>query len=122
MNVGESPTIEMFQQDGSTPLTKTVLSPNTAYTTSAPEVTGMNPTKWEVILPISLVNSDTELGEVIDFSSSFSVEEPSGKVSIAADAGLPLGTHTLRLKATNASGDEFEFPNELIIELSLIHI
>ena len=117
VNVGESPTIEMFQQDGSTPLTKTVLSPNTAYTTSAPEVTGMNPTKWEVILPISLVNSDTELGEVIDFSSSFSVEEPSGKVSIAADAGLPLGTHTLRLKATNASGDEFEFPNELIIEV-----
>ena len=117
VNVGESPTIEIFQQDGSTPLTKTVLSPNTAYTTSAPEVTGMNPTKWEVILPISLVNSDTELGEVIDFSSSFSVEEPSGKVSIAADAGLPLGTHTLRLKATNASGDEFEFPNELIIEV-----
>ena len=107
VNVGESPTIEMFQQDGSTPLTKTVLSPNTAYTTSAPEVTGMNPTKWEVIFPASLVNSDTELGEVIDFSSSFSVEEPSGKVSIAEDAGLPLGTHSLGLKATNASDDEF---------------
>ena len=117
VNVGESPTIEMFQQDGSTPLTKTVLSPNTAYTTSAPEVTGMNPTKWEVILPISLVNSDTELGEVIDFSSSFSVEEPSGKVSIAANAGLPLGIHSLGLKATNATGDEFEFIDILTIEV-----
>ena len=117
VNVGESPTIEMFQQDGSTPLTKTVLSPNTAYTTSAPEVTGMNPTKWEVIFPASLVNSDTELGEIIDFSSSFSVEEPSGKVSITADAGLPIGSHSLKLKATNATGDEFEFPNELIIEV-----
>ena len=117
VNVGESPTIEMFQQDGSTPLTKTVLSPNTAYTTSAPEVTGMNPTKWEVIFPASLVNSDTELGEIIDFSSSFSVEEPSGKVSITADAGLPIGSHSLKLKATNATGDEFLFPNELIIEV-----
>ena len=117
VNVGESPTIEMFQQDGSTPLTKTVLSPNTAYTTSVPEVTGMNPTKWEVIFPASLVNSDTELGEVIDFSSSFSVEEPSGKVSIAEDAGLPLGTHSLGLKATNASDDEFEFKDVLTIEV-----
>ena len=117
VNVGESPTIEMFQQDGSTPLAKTVLSPNTAYTTSAPEVTGMNPTKWEVIFPASLVNNDTEIGEVIDFSSSFSVEEPSGKVSIAEDAGLPLGTHSLGLKATNASDDEFEFKDVLTIEV-----
>ena len=115
--VGESPTIEMFQQDGSTPLTKTVLSPNTAYTTSAPEVTGMIPTNWEVVFPTSLVNSDLELGDVIDFSSSFSVEEPSGKVSIAADARLPLGTHTLGLKATNASDDEFEFKDVLTIEV-----
>ena len=117
VNVGESPTIEMFQQDGSTLLTKTVLSPNTAYTTSSPKVTGMNPTNWEVIFPTSLVNSDLELGDVIDFSSSFSVEEPSGKVSIAADARLPLGTHTLGLKATNASDDEFEFKDVLTIEV-----
>jgi hypothetical protein len=115
--VGESPTIEMFQQDGSTPLTKTVLSPNTAYTTSAPEVTGMIPTNWEVVFPTSLVNSDLELGDAIDFSSSFSVEEPSGKVSIAADSRLPLGTHTLGLKATNASDDEFEFKDVLTIEV-----
>jgi hypothetical protein len=115
--VGESPTIEMFQKDGSTPLTKTVLSPNTAYTTSAPEVTGMIPTNWEVVFPTSLVNSDLELGDAIDFSSSFSVEEPSGKVSIAADARLPLGTHTLGLKATNASDDEFEFKDVLTLEV-----
>jgi hypothetical protein len=107
----------MLQQDESTSLTKTVLSPNTAYTTSSPEVTGMDPTNWEVVLPTSLLNSDFELGEIIDFSSSFSVEEPSGKVSIAADAGLPLGTHTLGLKATNASDDEFEFKDVLTIEV-----
>ena len=117
VNVGESPTIEMLQQDGSTSLTKTVLSPNTAYTTSSPEVTGMDPTNWKVVLPTSLLNSDLELGEIIDFSSSFSVEEPSGKVSIAADAELPLGTHTLGLIATNASDDEFEFKDVLTIEV-----
>ena len=115
--VGEPPTIEMFQQDGSTPLTKTVLSPNTAYTTSSPVVTGMIPTNWEVVFPTSLVNSDLELGDVIDLSSSFSVEEPSGKVSIAADARLPLGIHTLGLKATNVSDDEFEFKDVLTIEV-----
>ena len=117
VNVGESPTIEMFQQDGSTPLTKTVLSPNTAYTTSAPEVTGMIPTKWEIVFPTSLVNTDPELGEIIDLSSSFSVEGPSGKVSIAADAGLPLGTHTLGLKAINTSDDEYTFDDVLTIEV-----
>ena len=95
--VGESPTIEMFQQDGSTPLAKTVLSQNTPYTTSSPKVTGMIPTKWEIVFPTSLVNTDPELGEIIDLSSSFSVEEPSGKVSIAADAGLPIGSHGLKL-------------------------
>ena len=107
----------MLQQDESTSLTKTVLSPNTAYTTSSPEVTGMDPTNWEVVLPTSLLNSDLELGEIIDFSSSISVEEPSGKVSIAADAGLPLGTHTLGLKATNASDDEFEFKDPRSFEV-----
>ena len=117
VNVGESPTIEMFQQDGSTPLAKTVLSQNTPYTTSSPKVTGMIPTKWEIVFPTSLVNTDPELGEIIDLSSSFSVEEPSGKVSIAADAGLPIDSHGLKLKATNATGDEFLFPNELIIEV-----
>ncbi len=117
VDVGDSPTLEMLQQDGLTPLTKTVLSPNTPYTTSAPLVTGMNPTKWEIIFPTSIVNADPELGEIIDFSSSFSVEEPSGKVLISEDAGLPIGSHSLKLKATNATGDEFEFPNELIIEV-----
>jgi len=77
----------------------------------------MDPINWEVVLPTSLLNSDLELGEIIDFSSSFSVEEPSGKVSIAADARLPLGTHTLGLKATNATGDEFEFEDVLTIEV-----
>ena len=110
----------MVQQDGTTALTKAVVSPFTAYTTAAPVVDGMSPTQWEIVFPKSLVNSnpDVAAGETaIDFSSSFSVEEPSGKVSVAADAGLPGGLHTLSLKATNATASEFTFEDVLTIEV-----
>ena len=118
--VGAPPTLQMVQQDGTTALTKAVVSPFTGYTTAAPVVDGMSPTQWEIIFPKSLVNSDPDVtaGETaIDFSSSFSVEEPSGKVSIAADAGLPAGLHTLSLKATNATASEYTFIDVLTIEV-----
>ena len=82
VNVGEAPTIEMTQQDGTTLLTKTVLSPNTPYTTSAPKVTGMIPAQWDIIFPKSLFNDnpDATAGEVaINFSGAFSVENPLGR-------------------------------------------
>jgi hypothetical protein len=118
--VGAPPTLQMVQQDGTTALTKTVVSPFTAYTTAAPVVDGMSPTQWEIIFPKTLVNNnpDVTAGETaIDFSSSFSVEEPSGKVSIAADADLPVGLHTLSLKAINASANEFTFEDAINIEV-----
>ena len=120
VNVGEAPTIEMTQQDEATLLNKTVLSPNTPYTTSAPKVTGMVPTQWDVILPKSLFNDnpDVTAGEVaIDFSGAFSVENPSGRVSISADSGLPIGIHVLSLKATNLTNDEYTFDDVLTIEV-----
>ena len=120
VNVGDAPTIEMMQQDGATLLTKTVLSPNTAYTTSAPKVVGMVPAQWDVILPKSLFNDDPDAtaGEVaVDFSSAFSVENPSGKVSISADSNLPFGIHVLSLKAINSTGNEFIFQDVLTIEI-----
>ena len=110
----------MVQQDGTTTLTKAVVSPYSAYTTAAPVVDGMSPTQWEIIFPKSLVNNnpDVTAGETaIDFSSSFSVEEPSGKVSIAADAGLPAGLHTISLKAINASANEYTFEDVINIEV-----
>ena len=119
VNVGDAPTIEMMQQDGATLLTKTVLSPNTAYTTSAPKVTGMVPAQWDVILPKSLFNDnpDATAGEVaIDFWR-ISVENPSGKVSISADSGLPIGIHVLSLKATNSTNNEYTFDDVLTIEV-----
>ena len=118
--VGPPPTLQMVQQDDTTALTKAVVSPNTAYTTAAPVIDGMSPTEWEIVFPKSLVNSDPDvsLGEtVIDFSSSFSVEEPSGKISIAADADLPSGMHTLSLKATNATANEYIFEDVFTIEV-----
>ena len=118
--VGAPPTLQMVQQDGTTALTKAVVSPFTAYTTAAPVVDGMSPTQWEIVFPKSLVNSDPDAaaGETaIDFSSAFSVEDPSGKVSIAVDAGLPAGLHTLSLKATNASANEYTFVDVLTIEV-----
>ena len=118
--VGAPPTLQMVQQDGTTTLTKAVVSPYSAYTTAAPVVDGMSPTQWEIIFPKSLVNNnpDVTAGEtVIDFSSSFSVEEPSGKVSIAADAGLPAGLHTISLKAINASANEYTFEDVINIEV-----
>ena len=118
--VGAPPTLQMVQQDGTTALSKAVVSPFTAYTTAAPVVDGMSPTAWEIIFPKSLVNNspDLDAGETaIDFSSSFSVEEPSGKVSVAADAGLPGGLHTLSLKATNATASQFTFEDVLTIEV-----
>ena len=118
--VGPPPTLQMVQQDDTTALTKAVVSPNTAYTTAAPVINGMSPTEWEIVFPKSLVNSDPDvsLGEtVIDFSSSFGVEEPSGKISIAADSDLPSGMHTLSLKATNATASEYTFVDVLTIEV-----
>lgn len=118
--VAAPPTLQMVQQDGTTALTKAVVSPFTAYTTAAPVVDGMSPTQWEIVFPKSLVNGnpDVAAGETaIDFSSSFSVEEPSGKVSVAADAGLPGGLHTLGLKATNATANEYTFEDVINIEV-----
>lgn len=120
VNVGPPPTLQMVQQDDTTTLMKAIVSPFTAYTTAAPVVDGMVPTAWELILPKTLVNGspDVTAGEVaIDFSSAFSIENPSGKVSIAADAGLPLGMHTISLKATNATANDFTFENALSIEV-----
>ncbi len=118
--VGAPPTLQMVQQDGTTALSKAVISPFTAYTTAAPVVDGMSPTQWEIVFPKTLVNNnpDVAAGETaVDFSSSFSVEEPSGKVIIAADAGLPSGLHTLSLKATNATANEYTFEDVLNIEV-----
>jgi len=120
VNVGAPPTMQMVQKDGTTALVKAVVSPYTPYTTATPVVNGMSPTQWEILFPKSLVNSDPDvsLGETaIDFSASFSVEEPSGKISIAADADLPSGLHTLSLKATNATANEYTFEDVFTIEV-----
>ncbi|MEP4095827.1 hypothetical protein [Reichenbachiella sp.] len=100
VNVGASPTIEVFQQDGGTPLSKVTLSPWSSYTSHAPTLTNMIATSWEVILPESL-NS---------FSSSITTNA-TGQVIVAADAGLPEGDHLIGLKGTNAADISVDFDN-----------
>ena len=120
--VGDPPTIELFKNGTTTSLSKVVLSPYSAYTTAAPVVDGMAPTSWEIIFPKSLVNNEPDVSageEAIDYSSFFSVEDATGKVSVAADADLPLGVHVLSLKATNATDSEFTFDDILTLEVEL---
>lgn len=107
VTVGPPPTIEYFQQDGTTALTNVVLSPYTAYTTSAPTLTDMEGSGgWEAILPEALA----------DYASEFSVDL-DGKLSIAADAKLPLGTHVIGVKVTNAGDVSYNFTEQFTIEV-----
>lgn len=107
VTVGPPPTIQYFQQDGTTALTNVILSPNTAYTTSAPTLTDMEGSGgWEAILPETLT----------DFSDSFSVDT-EGKISIAAGAQLPLGTHTIGVEVTNAGDVSFGFEEQFTLEV-----
>lgn len=120
--VGDPPTIELFKNGTTTSLAKVVLSPYSTYTTAAPVVDGMAPTSWEIIFPKSLVNNEPDVAageEAIDYSNYFSVEDATGKVTVAADADLPLGVHVLSLKATNATDSEFTFDDILTLEVEL---
>ena len=120
--VGDPPTIELFKNGTTTALSKVVLYPYSAYTTAAPVVDGMAPTSWEIIFPKSLVNNQPDVAageEAIDYSNFFSVEDATGKVTVAADADLPLGVHILSLKATNATDSEFTFDDVLTLEVEL---
>lgn len=100
VRVGPSPTIQYFQQNGSTPLTKVTLSSWTAYTTTAPQVDGMTPTSWEIILPM----------ELDPFAGSFMMLA-NGEVDLMGEAGLPEGDHLVGVRATNAGGISKDFPD-----------
>lgn len=97
INVGESPTLDYVQLDGTTPLTNATLSPWTAYTTAVPNLVGMIGTKYDIILPAELVEGTI-------------VANADGTISVLADQNLAIGTHSLGVKVTNAGGNEVTFP------------
>ncbi|MEM7367414.1 MAG: hypothetical protein AAF587_02365 [Bacteroidota bacterium] len=100
IRVGPAPTIAYFQQDGSTPLTNVILSPWTAYMTSAPSLDGMTAASWEVIVPDTLA----------DFASAFSAGT-DGEIMISPEANLPEGEYLIGVAASNAGGVTNEFPD-----------
>lgn len=98
VTVGDAPVLSYVQSDQSTPLTNTVLSPWTSYKTANPLMEGMNAVAYEMILPAELV-----AGSVI--------VDAQGSIAVLADQNLPVGTHTLGVIATNASGISATFNN-----------
>ena len=61
VTVGAPPTLQFVKADGTTPLTKVTLSPNTAYTTFAPTLVGMNAASWTVLLPEGLASKSSSI-------------------------------------------------------------
>lgn len=100
INVGASPTIQYFQQDGSTPLTKVTVSSWSAYTTSTPTLNDMTAASWEMMLPASLAGFEN----VITIQSD-------GEIDIAADSNLPEGDHLIGVLAINGGGVSKDFPD-----------
>jgi len=98
VTVGEAPTIEYTQMDGTTPLNNVVLSPWTAYTSALPNLEGMSASSYDIILPETLMAGNVEANS-------------DGSITVAADQNLALGTYTLGVKVTNASGIEVIFEN-----------
>ena len=105
VTVGEAPTIDYSQLDGTTPLTDVTLSPWTAYTSTTPNLVGMLAVSYDIILPETL-------------QSYGIVANADGSIAISADQNLPEGNYTLGVKVTNASGIEVLFENifEIIVE------
>jgi len=106
VTVGAPPTIELLQQDGITSLQQLTLSSNTAYVSAAPNLVGMTAASWEALLPDSLS----------DYSTSISIDN-DGKITILANANLPLGTYLMGAKATNASGNTYDFNDILTLKV-----
>lgn len=99
VNIGAAPTLNYVQADGLTDLTGVTVSPWTAYTTAIPNLVGMQSGGgYQIILPV----------ELDPYSGFFSVGA-DGRMSIAADAGLPNGTFPIGMIVTNAGGASATF-------------
>ncbi len=106
VNVGPSPTLNLLQLDGTTPLTRVTLSPYTAYTSYPPVLNDMTAVSWSIILPPSLDN----------FKNFFSMGA-AGEITIAADANLPEGDYKIGVTPQNAGGISLEFPEVLTVKV-----
>ena len=102
ITVGPPPTISYMQVDGVSALTKVTLSPWTAYTTQTPVLNDMVATQWDVIVPSGL-----DAGAI-----SIAAD---GSFSVLAEQNVAVGDYSIGVRATNASGASFEFPDQFIL-------
>lgn len=96
INVGEAPTLDYVQADGTTLLTNVVMSPWTAYTSAAPNLVGMIATNYDIILPAELVEGTI-------------VANADGTIAVLADQNFAEGRYSLGVVVTNAGGNEVTF-------------
>ncbi len=104
VTVGEAPTIQYVQADGTTSLTNVVMSPWTGYTTVAPVIVGMNVTNYEIVLPAEI-------------PSGAIIANADGTVSVLADKNLSTGIYSLDVIATNAGGISVTFEDIFTITI-----
>ena len=105
VNVGPPPTLKYVQQDGSTTLTKVILSPWTGYTTHAPVLTGMESSGgWKLLLPDTINAGAFSIGA-------------DGAITVLPNMNLPLGDFTVGVEVTNGSGISFDFPDQFTIHV-----
>ncbi len=99
VTVGEEPTLKYMQQNGTDSLGKVTLSPISAYSTTAPTLTGMTAEGWEIIFP------DNAPQELLDAAT---IDNTNGVISVAGGAGIPDGDYLLGVKVGYA-GDWVTF-------------
>ncbi len=109
VTVGAAPTIEYFQQDGTTPLTGVTLSPWSAYATVSPTLNGMDAAGgYELIVPAELEAHSDDLSV-----------DANGAILIAADAELPEGTYAIGVTVTNGGAISKNFTSVFTVTVEI---
>ena len=102
VTIGPPPTIQYLQADGTSDLSLVTLSPWTAYTTIPPVLKDMVATEWEILLPAGLDPAAVSIAA-------------DGSFSVLAAQNITTGDHLIGVKAINASGASFEFPDQFVL-------
>ncbi len=98
VTVGEAPSLQYVQADGTTPLSNVVLSPWTEYQTEIPQLNGMTVATLEIILPQGIED------EMV-------IIKNDGRIKVREDKDIPEGVYSLGVIATNSSGTVVTFEN-----------
>lgn len=98
VTVGDAPSLQYVQADGTTPLSNVVLSPWTEYQTETPQLNGMTVATLEIILPQGI-------------EDDMVIIKDDGRIKVREDKDIPEGVYSLGVIATNSSGTIVTFEN-----------